>query len=74
MKMRKHTLIEFKAYRAAGKIAEEILSSLRTVLALGLQKKAIKAYGDELKNAEAAGIKKGFVKFKFIQRYPICKA
>ena len=59
LKMKKHTMLEFGSYGAAGKIAQEILSALRTVLALGLQKKAILTYGDELRNAEAAGIRKG---------------
>ena len=55
----KYTAKEFEAYGSGGKIAQEILSSLRTVLALGLQKKAILTYATELKVAEEAGVKKG---------------
>ncbi len=58
----KYSIKEFQAYGSSGKIAQEALSSLRTVLSFGLQKKALKLYKDNLRDAEKMGIKKGFLK------------
>ena len=60
--VRTYTINEFKAYGTADKIAQETLSSLRTVIAFGIQNKALKLYKDNLKDAEQKGIKKGYLK------------
>lgn len=49
---------EVAAYGAAGTVAEEVLSSIRTVAAFGGEAKEIKRYAGELKTAKANGIKR----------------
>ncbi|KAL5007363.1 hypothetical protein ScPMuIL_016169 [Solemya velum] len=51
---------ELKAYSRAGAVAEEVLSSIRTVVAFGGQEKEVKRYGKNLGEAKEFGIKKGF--------------
>jgi len=63
--IKKYTIHEFKEYASAGQIAQEILSSIRTVVSFGIQKKAIKDYGSNLKSAESLAVKKGFFKGLF---------
>lgn len=50
---------ELKAYSKAGTVAEEVLSSIRTVIAFGGQKKELLRYEERLKPAEKNGKKKG---------------
>ncbi|CAF0763048.1 unnamed protein product [Brachionus calyciflorus] len=57
--IKKFTIQEFKSYGAAGKIAQEVLSSIRTVLSFGSMKKEIKKYEKNLEIAESMSIKKG---------------
>nr|QNH67930.1 ATP-binding cassette transporter subfamily B member 1-like protein X2 [Brachionus plicatilis] len=59
--VRKYTVAEFKAYGTAGGIAQEALSSIRTVLAFGLTKNSISNYAKNLDDAEKMAKKKGFV-------------
>ncbi|XP_035317261.1 ATP-binding cassette sub-family B member 5 isoform X1, partial [Cricetulus griseus] len=49
---------ELDAYSKAGAVAEEVLSSIRTVTAFGAQEKEIQRYTQNLKDAKDAGIKK----------------
>jgi ABC-type multidrug transport system fused ATPase/permease subunit len=60
--IKKYTIEEFKAYGKAGSVAQEILSSIRTVISFGIQKKAIDSYETNLQEAEITGIKKGLYK------------
>ena len=48
-----------KSYEIAGKLAQEVLSSLRTVIAFGTMKKEINKYEKNLHNAEKMAVKKG---------------
>jgi ABC-type multidrug transport system fused ATPase/permease subunit len=57
--IKKYTIEEFKSYGNAGRIAQEILSSLRTVYAFGIEKKAIEKYSTNLEGAETMAKKKG---------------
>lgn len=57
--IKKYTIQEFKSYGMAGKIAQEVLSSLRTVLSFGSMKKEIKNYETNLLKAEQMSTKKG---------------
>ena len=50
---------ELKAYAKAGGVAEEVFSSVRTVMAFGGQKKEIDRFQDNLTFAKKAGIKRG---------------
>lgn len=50
---------ELKAYAKAGGVAEEVFSSIRTVMAFGGQKKEIDRFQDNLAYAKQAGIKRG---------------
>ena len=59
--IKKYTSDEFKAYGSAGNIAQESLSSIRTVLSLGIHNKLIQMYSNKLKNAENMAVKKGFL-------------
>ena len=59
--IKKYTIEEFKAYGKAGSIAQEALSSIRTVLALGVHKKVSKTYAENLKLAEKMAMKKGLL-------------
>ncbi|KAM6202323.1 ATP-binding cassette sub-family B member 5 [Rhynchocyon petersi] len=49
---------ELSAYSKAGAVAEEVLSSIRTVIAFGGQEKEIQRYTQNLKDAKDVGIKK----------------
>ncbi|KAM8771060.1 ATP-binding cassette sub-family B member 5 [Rhynchonycteris naso] len=49
---------ELNAYSQAGAVAEEVLSSIRTVIAFGAQEKEIQRYTQNLKDAKDIGIKK----------------
>ncbi|XP_047610351.1 ATP-binding cassette sub-family B member 5 [Phacochoerus africanus] len=49
---------ELNAYSKAGAVAEEVLSSIRTVIAFGAQEKEIQRYTQNLKDAKDVGIKK----------------
>ncbi|GAV06617.1 hypothetical protein RvY_16576 [Ramazzottius varieornatus] len=53
--------MEQEKYVKAGAIAEEVLSSIRTVTAFGGQKREVKRYDRELEASEKLGIKKAFV-------------
>ncbi|KAJ7379512.1 ABC transporter B member 11 [Desmophyllum pertusum] len=55
------TTKELDAYAKAGSIAEEVLSSIRTVAAFGGEKKEIVRYSSHLGDARDFGIKKGFM-------------
>ncbi|RNA02697.1 multidrug resistance 1 [Brachionus plicatilis] len=57
--IKKFTIKELEAYGASGKIAQEVLSSIRVVLSFGSMKKEIKNYEANLANAENMSIKKG---------------
>ncbi|XP_038296962.1 ATP-binding cassette sub-family B member 5 isoform X1 [Canis lupus familiaris] len=52
------TTKELNAYSKAGAVAEEVLSSIRTVVAFGAQEKEIQRYTQNLKDAKDVGIKK----------------
>jgi ATP-binding cassette subfamily B (MDR/TAP) protein 1 len=58
--IKKFTIKEFQAYGTAGRIAQESLSSIRTVVSLGLHRLFIDKYSKNLKLAEKMSIKKGF--------------
>nr|UOU03323.1 ATP-binding cassette subfamily B1-like 3-2 [Brachionus rubens] len=58
--IRKFTIEELKSYGKAGSIAQEALSSIRTVISLGLQKKVVENYNKNLGLAEKMAQKKGF--------------
>ncbi|XP_073533901.1 ATP-binding cassette sub-family B member 5-like isoform X4 [Phyllobates terribilis] len=49
---------ELSVYAKAGAVAEEVLSSIRTVVAFGGQEKEIKRYTNNLEEAKKLGIKK----------------
>ncbi|XP_043923456.1 ATP-dependent translocase ABCB1 [Protopterus annectens] len=49
---------ELDAYAKAGAVAEEVLSSIRTVVAFGGQKKEIQRYNQNLVDAKNIGVKK----------------
>ncbi|XP_074076332.1 bile salt export pump-like [Macrotis lagotis] len=52
---------ELKAYAKAGSVADEILSSIRTVAAFGGEKKAVERYEKNLVFAQRWGIRKGII-------------
>ncbi|XP_054722663.1 ATP-dependent translocase ABCB1-like [Uloborus diversus] len=52
---------ELAAYAAAGAVAEEVLSSIRTVVAFGGETKEIKRYENCLEPARKKGIKRGLM-------------
>uniref|UniRef100_A0A803JQ19 ATP-binding cassette sub-family B member 5 n=1 Tax=Xenopus tropicalis TaxID=8364 RepID=A0A803JQ19_XENTR len=52
---------ELSAYAAAGAVAEEVLSSIRTVVAFGGQEREIKRYTNNLEEAKKIGIKRAIV-------------
>ncbi|XP_035969035.2 ATP-binding cassette sub-family B member 5 [Halichoerus grypus] len=52
------TTKELNAYSKAGAVAEEVLSSIRTVVAFGAQEKEIQRYTQNLKYAKDIGIRK----------------
>ncbi|CAD5117623.1 DgyrCDS6378 [Dimorphilus gyrociliatus] len=55
------TAKELKAYAKAGKVAEEVLGSIRTVAAFGGEKKESIRYTNNLYDARKKGIRKGFI-------------
>lgn len=59
--VKKYTSEEFKAYGNAGSIAQEALSSIRTVLSLGVHNRVVQMYTNKLKNAEKIATKKGLL-------------
>lgn len=50
---------ELRSYSSAGSLAEEVLSSIRTVIAFGGQEKEVQRYKDRLQPAEFNGQRKG---------------
>jgi ATP-binding cassette subfamily B (MDR/TAP) protein 1 len=64
--IKRFTLIELKAYGHAGKVAQEVLSSLRTVLAFGSMKKEVAKYEVNQREAEKMSTKKGLFAGFFI--------
>ncbi|CAK8671951.1 unnamed protein product [Clavelina lepadiformis] len=62
---------ELQAYAAAGSVAEEVLSSIRTVAAFGGEKKEVERYDKNLESAEKQGIKKGMTQ-GFFSGYMWC--
>ncbi|CAI8057874.1 ATP-dependent translocase ABCB1 [Geodia barretti] len=52
------TAREQSAYAAAGSVAEEVLSAIRTVVAFGGENKEAERYGEQLKKARNVGVKK----------------
>lgn len=56
--IKKYSIAQIRAYSIAGGIAEEILSSIRTVVAFSAQDKEVKRYTANLKEAEILGSKK----------------
>ncbi|NWI13941.1 MDR1 protein, partial [Crypturellus soui] len=52
------TTKELSAYAKAGAVAEEILTSVKTVVAFNGQKKAIEKYDANLESAKSVGVKK----------------
>ncbi|KAK7508463.1 hypothetical protein BaRGS_00000029 [Batillaria attramentaria] len=54
------TTKELQAYAKAGAVAEEVFSSIRTVVAFGGQDKEAERYYDNLGEARSFGVKKGF--------------
>ena len=52
---------EQNAYARAGAVAEEVISSIRTVAAFGGEKKEVARYAGELGAARTIGIKRGIV-------------
>ena len=52
------TKIELDAYAKAGDIAEEVLSSIRTVAAFGGQPEEVERYSSNLEKAKKVGIQK----------------
>ncbi|XP_038572718.1 bile salt export pump isoform X2 [Micropterus salmoides] len=57
----KLTGMELQAYAKAGAVADEVLSSIRTVAAFGGEKKEVKRYDNNLISAQRWGIRKGLV-------------
>uniref|UniRef100_A0A452UCI9 Bile salt export pump n=1 Tax=Ursus maritimus TaxID=29073 RepID=A0A452UCI9_URSMA len=57
----KFTDYELKAYAKAGSVADEVLSSVRTVAAFGGEKKEVERYEKNLVFAQRWGIRKGIV-------------
>ena len=59
--IKKYTQKEFREYGKAGSIAQEAISSIKTVLSFGIHSKIIKTYSENLKLAERMAIKKGLL-------------
>ncbi|XP_037706014.1 bile salt export pump isoform X2 [Choloepus didactylus] len=57
----KFTDYELKAYAKAGSVADEVISSMRTVAAFGGEKREVKRYEKNLVFAQRWGIRKGIV-------------
>ncbi|XP_075687226.1 bile salt export pump-like isoform X1 [Rhinoderma darwinii] len=62
---------ELKAYAKAGSVADEVLSSIRTVAAFGGEKRETERYDNNLVDAQAWGIRKGTI-IGFFQGYMWC--
>ena len=54
------TIKEQKAYAGAGAVAEEVLSSIRTVFAFSGEEKEVERYTSKLRSATRLGLRKGF--------------
>uniref|UniRef100_W5MNJ9 Bile salt export pump n=1 Tax=Lepisosteus oculatus TaxID=7918 RepID=W5MNJ9_LEPOC len=52
---------ELQAYAKAGSVADEVLSSIRTVAAFGGEKKEVERYDRNLISAQSWGIRKGLI-------------
>ncbi|RXM29043.1 Bile salt export pump [Acipenser ruthenus] len=61
MAVAKLTGHELKAYAKAGAVADEVLSSLRTVAAFGGEQKEVERYDRNLTEAQTWGVKKGTI-------------
>ena len=59
--IKKYTVKEFSAYGSAGTIAQETLSSIRTVFSLGLQKKKMQKYLENLLEADQMSTRKAAI-------------
>lgn len=59
--IKKYSIREFIVYGSSGKIAQECLSSVRTVISFGIQRKMVKNYEERLVEAEKVSIKKGIL-------------
>ncbi|XP_054646389.1 bile salt export pump-like [Dunckerocampus dactyliophorus] len=57
----KLTGMELQAYAKAGAVADEVLSSIRTVAAFGGEKKEVQRYDKNLVSAQRWGIRKGVI-------------
>ncbi|XP_076808833.1 ATP-dependent translocase ABCB1-like [Clavelina lepadiformis] len=57
----KFTKEELDSYAKAGAVAEEVISSIRTVVAFGGQEKECERYEENLLHARKVGLKKGLV-------------
>lgn len=57
----KFTNLELRAYAKAGSVADEVISSIRTVAAFGGEKKEVERYEKNLVFAQRWGIRKGMV-------------
>ncbi|KAH0621457.1 hypothetical protein JD844_022801 [Phrynosoma platyrhinos] len=57
----KMTGLELKAYAKAGAVADEVLSSIRTVAAFGGERKEVERYDKNLVFAQKWGIRKGII-------------
>nr|XP_057907406.1 bile salt export pump-like [Doryrhamphus excisus] len=57
----KLTGMELQAYAKAGAVADEVLSSIRTVAAFGGEKKEVQRYDKNLVSAQSWGIRKGLI-------------
>uniref|UniRef100_A0A674NB95 Bile salt export pump n=1 Tax=Takifugu rubripes TaxID=31033 RepID=A0A674NB95_TAKRU len=57
----KLTGMELQAYAKAGAVADEVLSSIRTVAAFGGEKKEVNRYDRNLTSAQRWGIRKGLI-------------
>ncbi|XP_029306488.1 bile salt export pump [Cottoperca gobio] len=57
----KLTGMELQAYAKAGAVADEVLSSIRTVAAFGGEKKEVQRYDSNLISAQTWGIRKGLI-------------
>ena len=55
------TTKEQKQYAGAGSVAEEVLSSIRTVLAFSGEEKEVARYTRKLQIATRLGVRKGFL-------------
>jgi ABC-type multidrug transport system fused ATPase/permease subunit len=59
--IKKYTKREYSSYELAGKIANEVFGSIRTVLSLGIQRKMVSKYGSCLTEAEQMTMTKGLI-------------